>query len=614
MKSAASLALAFATLERPQVTQRLILSVRRYFPDLPIYVADQSRHLDAMAKFYQANRVTVIAMPYDAGVTASRNRLALQIKEEYFVLCDDDFIVGADTSFDDALRILRADPEIGVVGGRLFDFDGEQEHLRSWELYLQYDSANKILFSIPIYQLAPKAREVGGVRYFLCDAVLNFSVFRRSIFSAGIRWDERFKSNGEHEDFYLNMKVNSAFKVCYLPTLIAYHHHPEAYVNYRLRLRDRNEGWRLFFEKWGLEQHIEFGLGVRTIDNIAATIPEEEVRKRFFVNPPLSLQRTESVPGRILIGGTREIFTVGALEENGSRTDKANLPGRLLVRTGAFPVPLSTPCASPETQEKLLDRYQLENHYEGMPVSWAEEPIHFRYDPVLRSDSDFFVWYFCDAPQRDTRGARRLAVVSRWWGSDGSSLVWGSRRMFIDLRPSTFWRPLFLEPPLMMHGCRWLRFDLVTDGGPSANPVCTGMLFPNGGPPGSDPNPPIDVLALARLHNDGASPGDAGRTLEDVAQGCGSRRVVLQSAPGAPGLSVLGTSELAGLEVLYFVGWNSLGRALVSARLPTPRIAAPALLALPEAGWSTPGGRVLGYGSNIGLVALESSGGQPIER
>ena len=33
-------------------------------------------------------------------------------------------------------------------------------------------------------------------------------------------------------------------------------------------------------------------------------------------------------------------------------------------------------------------------------------------------------------------------------------------------------------------------------------------------------------------------------------------------------LAVLRTEELAGLEVLFFVGWHDLGRSLVSARLP----------------------------------------------
>jgi hypothetical protein len=93
-----SLALAFATIERPQVAQRLIRSVRKYFRDLPIYVADQSRQIEANLKFYEQHDVNLVEMPYDIGVTSSRNRLAQKNQENCFVLCDDDFIFGPQTT------------------------------------------------------------------------------------------------------------------------------------------------------------------------------------------------------------------------------------------------------------------------------------------------------------------------------------------------------------------------------------------------------------------------------------------------------------------------------------------------------------------------------------
>jgi hypothetical protein len=610
MKAAPSLALAFATVERPQVVQRLILSVRRYYPDLPIYVADQSRHIDAIAHFYEAMQVTVVAMPYDIGVTTSRNRLVREITEDYFILCDDDFIFGPETSFSEALRILEADQEIGVVGGRLFDFDGEIEELRNWELYLEYDPANKILLSIPIVRLAPQLRKIGGTHYYLCDAVLNFSVFRRSIFAAGVGWDERFKSNGEHEDFYLNMKLNTPFRASYLPTLIAYHHHPEAYVNYRFRLRERNEGWRLFFEKWGLEQHIELGLGVRPLDDIDTIVPEADAAKRFFVNPSLSLRRTEVSPGTLMIGEFTDVSAVGALSPSGARPNGPST-GHLLVRPGTPPLAISPPretppvSALPASLETLLQRYQLEAFREGKTVAVANEPLYFRYDPVLRPESDFFVWYFCDSKaSRDAAAPSRLSVVARWWDSSGESLIWRSRRMFIDLTPSEFWRPLLLEVPLIARGCRWLRFDLVTDGGPSANPVCSGLMSPPADRRVDLLHGLTDALALCRLHNDGGSPGEGGQLLEDIARSCRPQQVKPRKSNGASGLSVLDRGELAGFEVLYFVGWNSLGRALVSARLPPAHLQAPSSIVLPESEWSSPYGRILAYGSQAGLTAL----------
>ena len=59
-----SLALAFATIERPQVAQRLVRSVRKYFGDMPIYVADQSRQVTAIASFYEGYDVRLLRMPF----------------------------------------------------------------------------------------------------------------------------------------------------------------------------------------------------------------------------------------------------------------------------------------------------------------------------------------------------------------------------------------------------------------------------------------------------------------------------------------------------------------------------------------------------------------------
>src|ERR1700683_2826914 len=127
-----SVALMFATIERPQVVQRLITSARRYFKSIPIYVADQSLNLAPMQDFYAEMQVTVIRMPYDAGVCASRNAAVAAIVEPYFVLCDDDFVFGERTDFMDAIRVLERRPDIGIVGGRLYDyFDGDEEYLRN---------------------------------------------------------------------------------------------------------------------------------------------------------------------------------------------------------------------------------------------------------------------------------------------------------------------------------------------------------------------------------------------------------------------------------------------------------------------------------------------------
>jgi GT2 family glycosyltransferase len=613
--AAPSLALAFATIERPQVAQRLVRSVRNHFGDMPIYVADQSRQVTAIASFYQRHDVKLLRMPYDVGVTASRNRLAREIQEDYFILCDDDFILGPQTRFDDALHILATHSEIGVVGGRLYDFGWNEEWVRNWELFLEYDRQQKILFSIPMYYLAPRAREVGGVRFFLCDAVLNFSVFRRSMFTEGLQWDERFKSNGEHEDFFLNLKINSKYRVAYLPTMVAYHHHPEEYRAYISRLRERNEGWKRFFEKWGLEQHIEFGLGVRTLDDLGMVIEETDAKARFFFNGDLSLRRTQPMPAAVAIGDFEKIATVGSLDGKGNGAVMAPRSGSLLLDPNTFavvPAPEAGAPIRPTTAGAVDDpreRYRLETSGRDQAVSATDQVIYFRHDAMLRRDTDFYLWYYCNGPMKhqDISG-RRLAAVVRWSDCRGRILVWKSRRSFLNLQPAGYWRPLHIDVPLPPHGVRWLRFDLITDGGSSPDPVCTGFLFGGRASEAADPDPTaFEVLGFSRVPNDGASPGENGRDLEEIGRTSPERQVTLRQSSCAADMMLFDTDEVPGLEALYFVGWKGLGRSLIGVRLPQGAPDPPLILALPSIEPGSPPGRIYGYGGSFGFIRLATA-------
>lgn len=603
-----SLALAFATIERPQVAQRLIRSVRKYFPDLAIYVADQSRQVAAASGFYESQNVNLIRMPYDAGVTASRNRVALAIREDYFVLCDDDFVFGPQTDFHDALHILESCPEIGVVGGKLHDYGWGEESIRNWELFLEYDKKQKILFSIPIYELAPKARELGGIRYFLCDAVLNFALFRRSMFSDGVRWDEQFKSNGEHEDFYLNLKMNFPFLVAYLPTMVAYHHHPEEYRAYISRLRERSEGWKKFFEKWGLEQHIEFGLGVRTLDDLNTVIGATDAKARFFINADLSLRRTGPASDILMLGDYEKIAPVGALDAAGNSVGNKPAMARLLLAPDARSV-ISPPdpdgdAAAPA--DEPLERYWLESSGRSLAVSATTREIYLRHDAVLRTDADFYLWHYCKGPQPDRdASSRRLAATVRWTAGSDTTLVWKSRRIFLELRSLGYWQPLRLDVPLLPRGVTWVRFDLISDGGPSPDPLATGFLF---APPqlnnGSEAGRTFEVLGFTRLANDGASAGIGGREIDEIGRTCPERRISTSSPAFVPEMRVFRPDAVPGLEAMFFVGWENLGRALVGVRLPASTLDAPRVFALPGAADGSPDGRIYGFGAALGLVRL----------
>ena len=55
------------TFERPAVFRRLVQSIRRLYPSLPIVVADDSREP------IRLSGVETVSLPYDSGIAAGRN-------------------------------------------------------------------------------------------------------------------------------------------------------------------------------------------------------------------------------------------------------------------------------------------------------------------------------------------------------------------------------------------------------------------------------------------------------------------------------------------------------------------------------------------------------------
>lgn len=265
--------LCFATSRRPHCAQRLILSARQRYPKLKIIVADQSDDDYQQSQFYRANNVEVVFVPADSGVSKARNAAVDRAETEYVLIADDDFILCDETELDIPVGILSADRSVDIIGGLLYDiygmYDPEKLFERRWERYLMVDRSRKALIGLPIDYFAPESREFGRHPYFICDAVMNWAVMRRSVFARGACWDERYICNGEHEDFYLNIKLNTDIKVAYCPDFIAHHHHPKD-LGY-LPQRERAEGWRLFGEKWDLSQYLTLPWGWMELDGASDT-------------------------------------------------------------------------------------------------------------------------------------------------------------------------------------------------------------------------------------------------------------------------------------------------------------------------------------------------------
>src|SRR5947208_139 len=98
--------IAIKTFERPESLKDLLVSIRQFYPDIRIIVADDSKkpHAPRIAKIF--SNVECITLPFDVGISVGRNAMLKRIKTKYFVLCDDDFLFYEQTKLEKFKKIL----------------------------------------------------------------------------------------------------------------------------------------------------------------------------------------------------------------------------------------------------------------------------------------------------------------------------------------------------------------------------------------------------------------------------------------------------------------------------------------------------------------------------
>ncbi len=192
------------TFERPAELQRLVSSIRRFYPKMRIIVVDDSRCPTRI------EGVTTLELPYDSGVSAGRNHGLARVETEFLLLLDDDFIFNRKTDLEPALQQLIAAPEIDIMGGQVVDLP----------LYLSTDFIRAPLFATGQQSILPLGSTAAGLTVY--DKVANFYIARtESIRKVG--WDEQLKRL-DHNDFFSRARgvlltvFNPAFRVLHAQT------------------------------------------------------------------------------------------------------------------------------------------------------------------------------------------------------------------------------------------------------------------------------------------------------------------------------------------------------------------------------------------------------------
>ena len=209
MADMSQLTAVIKTFQRPRALDRLIRSVRRFFPDLAIAVADDG--------FTPSPRgdVDYFRLPVDVGLSAGRNALLRRIGTPYFLLLDDDLEFCRETRIERLLDLV-ASGVADIAGGDYYRCKRRLLFVRRrWQpfhgVFRFHDGDLCLVHGAHAYH----------EKYQLCDVVHNFFVGRTADILALGGWDEELKLN-EHVEFFVRL-YRRGDRVAYCPDVIARH-------------------------------------------------------------------------------------------------------------------------------------------------------------------------------------------------------------------------------------------------------------------------------------------------------------------------------------------------------------------------------------------------------
>ena len=244
------------TFERKKCLEKLLDSIEKMTFPCPVLIADDSElpYKDDIEQKYGSLVTDYIILPFDSGLSKGRNALVDQVKTDYFLLCDDDFVFDQRTDLIFMMNILE-NTEVDLLGGVLYDLlpsnepssplstrrkllqllrrRAKKERIRKYQGV--YQVVNGICFVKPINYKPPYTR---------CDCVLNFFMAKTASFhEKGIRWDDNLKI-GEHTDFFYTIFKNKSLVVA-TTEKVGISHQPiitDKYKQYRFkRIGDKQD-------------------------------------------------------------------------------------------------------------------------------------------------------------------------------------------------------------------------------------------------------------------------------------------------------------------------------------------------------------------------------------
>lgn len=237
-KDLSQVTIGVTVFDRPGHLVRFLESVRKFFPTIPINIADNGFDPVPSSILDSFQGISYHRMEVDCGLSVCRNHLLDTCSSPYLMICEEDFEFTEETQLGKMISVLEDDPEIALVGAPLVNENGERA-----EFSKCFDYFRGRLTTIDNQNPFRVTKDLVSYRY--ADMVFNFFLCRKEAFP-DIRWDASLKL-AEHLDHMFRIYKQRRWRIAHIPTVSAIHNRSgrsDRYIESRLRARDWVRKWQ----------------------------------------------------------------------------------------------------------------------------------------------------------------------------------------------------------------------------------------------------------------------------------------------------------------------------------------------------------------------------------
>ena len=203
------------TFMRPEICQRLLISIRKFYPDIKIIVLDDGfKDGNILAYGYDTEQIIT---PFDIGLSKGRNELVDHCKTKYCLIVEDDCIFREDTKLEKLKEILLKGYDIVIP--------------RMWAGNLENDYCGTMTLDGDVIKIKKQKEDKGD--HWKCDIGVNV-LFGKTEYFKTHRWDDRLKVMEHGEYFWRNKPLVAQSKDVWIE-------HGQARNAEYNKFRDRNE-------------------------------------------------------------------------------------------------------------------------------------------------------------------------------------------------------------------------------------------------------------------------------------------------------------------------------------------------------------------------------------